>query len=269
MLLNELVGFKIGLNRYNNFFQQIAFCYENNRFLLFMDDLPFETLFSVKQSVICNSQFIVICSVEPGVIMQKLSPDFYQRNDVLQIAKELLGKLLVTQFEQQLTIGRIVETEAYNGTTDKASHAYGGRYTQRTQTMYAAGGCAYVYLCYGIHHLFNVVTGPANTPHAVLIRAVEPVKGISIMLQRMGKPKADFSIGRGPGNVTKALGISRLHNAKLLTRNDLYIADDGYTLPAGDCMITQRIGVDYAGEDAFLPYRFLVKENPYVSGENR
>ena len=201
--------------------------------------------------------------------MQKLPPPFYQSSDVLQIAKNLLGKLLVTRFDEQLTIGRIVETEAYQGITDKASHAYGGRYTQRTQIMYAAGGCAYVYLCYGIHHLFNVVTGPANTPHAVLIRAIEPVKGIPVMLQRMGKPKPDFSIGRGPGNVTKALGINRLHNTQLLTRNDLYIADDGWVVKESECIITQRIGVDYAAEDALLPYRFLVKGNPYVSGKNK
>lgn len=201
--------------------------------------------------------------------MQKLPPPFYQSSDVLQIAKNLLGKLLVTRFDEQLTIGRIVETEAYQGITDKASHAYGGRYTQRTQIMYAAGGCAYVYLCYGIHHLFNVVTGPANTPHAVLIRAIEPVKGIPVMLQRMGKPKPDFFIGRGPGNVTKALGINRLHNTQLLTRNDLYIADDGCVAKESECIITQRIGVDYAAEDALLPYRFLVKGNPYVSGKNK
>ncbi|RTL47568.1 MAG: DNA-3-methyladenine glycosylase [Sphingobacteriales bacterium] len=199
--------------------------------------------------------------------MQKLSLHFYQRNDVLQIAKDLLGKLLVTQFEQQLTIGRIVETEAYYGTTDKASHAYGGRYTQRTQTMYAAGGCAYVYLCYGIHHLFNVVTGPKNIPHAVLIRSIEPVTGINTMLQRMGKSMADYSIGRGPGNVSKALGIHRLHNGCLLNDKQLYIAEDGFVLNELDWIATKRIGVDYAGQDALLPYRFLIKGNPYVSGK--
>ncbi|MDE3126338.1 MAG: DNA-3-methyladenine glycosylase [Bacteroidota bacterium] len=199
--------------------------------------------------------------------IQPLPLSVFQTTDVVAIAQQLLGKLLITQFQQQCTIGRIVETEAYAGITDKASHAYGGRYTPRTQTMYAAGGCAYVYLCYGIHYLFNVVTGPVNTPHAVLIRAIEPVAGLPIMLQRMGKVKADYTVGRGPGNVTKAMGINRLHNAQLLHEHELYIGDDGYKVAESDYLVTQRIGVDYAGDDALLPYRFLMKGNKYVSGK--
>lgn len=201
--------------------------------------------------------------------MQVLPLSFYWDMNVTDVAKSLLGKLLVTNFQQQLTIGRIVETEAYNGVEDRASHAFGGRYTARTKTMYAQGGCAYVYLCYGIHEMFNVVTGSENTPHAILIRAIEPVTGIAIMQQRMGKNKADYSIGRGPGNVTKALGIHRQHNGQLLTETDLYIADDGFKVLPADIVITQRIGVDYAGEDALLPYRFFLKNNPYVSGKKR
>lgn len=201
--------------------------------------------------------------------MQVLPLSFYWNMHVTDVAKSLLGKLLITNFHQQLTIGRIVETEAYNGVEDRASHAFGGRYTPRTKTMYAQGGCAYVYLCYGIHEMFNVVTGSENTPHAILIRAIEPVTGIAIMQQRMGKNKADYSIGRGPGNVTKALGIHRQHNGRLLTETDLYIADDGFKVLPTDIVITQRIGVDYAGEDALLPYRFLLKNNPYVSGKKR
>lgn len=201
--------------------------------------------------------------------MQVLPLSFYWNMHVTDVAKSLLGKLLITNFHQQLTIGRIVETEAYNGVEDRASHAFGGRYTPRTKTMYAQGGCAYVYLCYGIHEMFNVVTGSENTPHAILIRAIEPVTGIAIMQQRMGKNKADYSIGRGPGNVTKALGIHRQHNGRLLTETDLYIADDGFKVLPTDIVITQRIGVDYAGEDALLPYRFFLKNNPYVSGKKR
>ncbi|PZX59466.1 DNA-3-methyladenine glycosylase [Hydrotalea sandarakina] len=201
--------------------------------------------------------------------MQVLPLSFYWDMHVTDVAKSLLGKLLITNFHQQLTIGRIVETEAYNGVEDRASHAFGGRYTPRTKTMYAQGGCAYVYLCYGIHEMFNVVTGSENTPHAILIRAIEPVTGIAIMQQRMGKNKADYSIGRGPGNVTKALGIHRQHNGRLLTETDLYIADDGFKVLPTDIVITQRIGVDYAGEDALLPYRFFLKNNPYVSGKKR
>jgi DNA-3-methyladenine glycosylase len=201
--------------------------------------------------------------------MQVLPLSFYWDMHVTDVAKSLLGKLLITNFHQQLTIGRIVETEAYNGVEDRASHAFGGRYTPRTKTMYAQGGCAYVYLCYGIHEMFNVVTGSENTPHAILIRAIEPVTGIAIMQQRMGKNKADYSIGRGPGNVTKALGIHRQHNGRLLAEMDLYIADDGFKVLPTDIVITQRIGVDYAGEDALLPYRFFLKNNPYVSGKKR
>jgi len=201
--------------------------------------------------------------------MQVLPLSFYWDMHVTDVAKSLLGKLLITNFHQQLTIGRIVETEAYNGVEDRASHAFGGRYTPRTKTMYARGGCAYVYLCYGIHEMFNVVTGSENTPHAILIRAIEPVTGIAIMQQRMGKNKADYSIGRGPGNVTKALGIHRQHNGRLLAEMDLYIADDGFKVLPTDIVITQRIGVDYAGEDALLPYRFFLKNNPYVSGKKR
>ena len=197
--------------------------------------------------------------------MEKLPASFYHRTNVVTIAKELLGKLLVTTFNGEVTAGRIVETEAYNGIVDKASHSYGGRRTNRTETMYAAGGIAYVYLCYGIHHLFNVVTNVQDTPHAILIRAIEPVKGIDIMLRRMKKEKADYSIGRGPGNVSKALGISVVHTRLSLLQNEIYIADDGTVVKPSQIVTGPRIGVDYAAEDALLPYRFYVKGNLYVS----
>ena len=132
--------------------------------------------------------------------MEKIPVEFYRRKDVLQIARELLGKILVTRFDTIETSGRIVEVEAYNGIVDKASHAFGGRRTNRNEIMYAAGGVAYVYLCYGIHHLFNVVTHSKETPHAILIRAVEPVSGIDEMLKRTGKKKVDNTLTRGPGN---------------------------------------------------------------------
>ena len=199
--------------------------------------------------------------------MEKLPASFYHRTNVVTIAKELLGKLLVTTFNGEVTAGRIVETEAYNGIVDKASHSYGGRRTNRTETMYAAGGIAYVYLCYGIHHLFNVVTNVQDTPHAILIRAIEPVKGIDIMLRRMKKEKADYSIGRGPGNVSKALGISVVHTRLSLLQNEIYIADDGTVIKPSQIAMGPRIGVDYAAEDALLPYRFYVKGNLYVSGK--
>jgi DNA-3-methyladenine glycosylase len=197
---------------------------------------------------------------------QKLLTPFYTRTNVLLIARELLGKLLVTQFNGIVTAGRIVETEAYNGAVDKASHAYNNRRTNRTETMYANGGVAYVYLCYGTHHLFNVVTNVANVPHAVLIRALEPVTGVEEMLLRTGKVKLDYSLTRGPGNLSKALGILTNCTGASLISDELFIAKDGFTVPKNGIIATPRIGVDYAAEDALLPYRFIVKDNKYVSG---
>ena len=197
----------------------------------------------------------------------KIEAPFYLQSDVLQIAKELIGKILVTNFNNILTAGRIVETEAYNGVVDKASHSYGGRRTNRTEIMYAQGGVSYVYLCYGIHHLFNVVCNVANTPQAVLIRALEPLFGIEDMLIRTNKKILDNTLTKGPGNVCKALGITTKHTGSSLLQEDIYIVDDGFIYDDSIIMTTPRIGIDYAGEHAQLPYRFIVKNNKYVSGK--
>ncbi|MBI5856353.1 MAG: DNA-3-methyladenine glycosylase [Sphingobacteriales bacterium] len=201
--------------------------------------------------------------------MRKLSLEFYQRKDVLTIAKDLLGKILVTNWKSTFTSGRIVEVEAYNGTIDKASHAFGGRRTKRNEVMYAEGGSAYVYLCYGIHHLFNVVTNNKDIPHAILIRALEPVRGVEVMLKRTGKKKTDYSLTRGPGNVSKALGILTKHSGISLPGKELYIADDGLVYSDKEIASSPRIGVDYAGRHAKLKYRFYVKGNPFVSGKHK
>ena len=199
--------------------------------------------------------------------MRKLGIDFYQRSNVLTIAKELLGKILMTKWDAIETSGRIVEVEAYNGIIDKASHASGGRRTQRNEVMYGNGGVAYVYLCYGIHHLFNVVTNEQETPHAILIRALEPLKGIDTMLKRTNKKQLDHTLTRGPGNVSKALGISfKIHSGHSLLSKDLFIAEDNFILNKKEVASSPRIGVDYAGDDASLPYRFYIKGNPFVSG---
>lgn len=198
--------------------------------------------------------------------MVSLEYDFYNRADVLTISRELLGKVIVTKFDGVLTSGRIVEVEAYGGITDKASHAYGGRRTARTEVIYHAAGNAYVYLCYGIHHLFNIVTNAKDIPHAILIRAVEPVTGVPHMLQRTGKKLADYTLTRGPGNVSKALGIGLRHTGSSLLKKDFFIASDGFTPQPADIVITPRIGVDYAQEDALRPYRFIIRNNKYVSG---
>jgi DNA-3-methyladenine glycosylase len=197
----------------------------------------------------------------------KLPVSFYERENAALIASALIGKILITQIGEILTAARIVETEAYNGITDKASHAYGNRRTTRTEIMYANGGVSYVYLCYGIHHLFNVVTNSEEVPHAVLIRAAEPITGIAEMLRRTGKHKLDYSLASGPGNLTKALGISTAYNGISLTGNTIFIAADDIAVKPIDIIATPRIGVDYAGEDALLPYRFILKGNPFISGK--
>jgi len=200
--------------------------------------------------------------------MSKLSYSFYQQDDVLSLAKQLLGKQLFTLIDGKLTGGTIVETEAYNGVTDKASHAYGGRFTPRTSTMYEQGGVSYVYLCYGIHHLFNVVTGAKNNPHAVLIRGLEPVDGLATMLERRGMQKLAPRITAGPGALAKALGIDRNLNAKDLLGEQIWIEDKGIHINETQIIASPRIGVDYAGDHALLPWRFYVKGNKFVSKPN-
>lgn len=198
--------------------------------------------------------------------MQKLPLSFYLGNDVLKIARELLGKILVTNWNNEYTSGRIVETEAYAGATDKASHASKGR-TARTEVMFNGGGKAYVYLCYGVHQMFNIVTNKEGTPDAVLIRAVEPIEGTDIMLKRTGKKKLDETLTRGPGNVGKAFGFHTSQCGLSLVSNELFIADDGYKISGSMIGTSPRIGVDYAGSHAELHYRFFVKGNRYVSGK--
>lgn len=150
--------------------------------------------------------WFVVCNLL-SFYMKKLPLCFYREPDVLTVARLLLGKIVVTCWNGITTSARIVEMEAYAGVTDRASHAWNGRRTSRTEIMYANGGVAYVYLCYGIHHLFNVVTGVEDIPHAVLIRGGEPLEGVEEMLRRTGKKKADHSLTRGPGNFAKALGL--------------------------------------------------------------
>lgn len=200
-------------------------------------------------------------------IQQQLPQSFYLEHNVVELAKKLIGKILITNFNEGLTAGRIVETEAYNGVVDKASHAYGNRHTARTATMFKEGGIAYVYLCYGIHHLFNVVSNTRGIPHAILIRAIEPLYGLEIMQARTRKKQIDKSITRGPGNLSRAMGISREHDSLSLNSNKIFIVDDGFIINNKQILATPRIGVDYAAEDALLPYRFMVKGNEYVSGK--
>jgi DNA-3-methyladenine glycosylase len=190
----------------------------------------------------------------------KLSRDFYLRDDVVAISNQLLGKVLCTRLNGDLTKAIITETEAYAGVTDKASHAYGNRRTKRTEPMFGEGGTAYVYLCYGIHFLFNVVTNTSDIPHAILIRAGIPLTGTEIMLERRNKATVDKTLLGGPGSLAKALGITTDHTGLSLFDNQIWVEDQGLEIGENSVLVGPRVGVDYAAEDAALPYRFRADE---------
>ena len=187
-----------------------------------------------------------------------LPQSFYLREDVVAVSRDLLGKVLSTEINGRRSAVVITETEAYAGITDRASHAYDNRRTRRTEPMYGPGGTAYVYLCYGIHHLFNVVTNVSGVPHAVLIRAGEPYSGLPVMLQRRCKPHADRSLLAGPGCVARALGITTALTGSSLLRGPIRIEDHGLQVDEACIRTGPRVGIDYAGEDAGRPYRFLL-----------
>lgn len=195
--------------------------------------------------------------------MKKLPLHFYERTDVVLVARELIGKVLCTNVNNIVTKGIITETEAYAGVVDKASHAHGGRRTDRTEIMFGKPGISYVYLCYGVHSLFNVVTNRENVPHAVLIRGIFPLEGIETMVSRRGTKEPMNKIADGPGKVCKALGIGfRQHNNLNLLGDEIWIEDHGIPVNPSEVSIGPRIGVAYAEEDALLPYRFLWKRPP-------
>ena len=189
----------------------------------------------------------------------RVSRDFYLDNDVVAIARRLLGKVICTSIGGVAVSGIITETEAYAGVSDRASHAFGGRRTARTETMFREGGVAYVYLCYGIHHLFNFVTNAEGIPHAVLLRGIHPLSGIGAMEKRTGKSAARKGFAEGPGKVTRALGITTDLDGTDLTGNRIWVEDKGIVVPDHLVLTGPRIGVDYAGTDAGLPYRFLIR----------
>jgi DNA-3-methyladenine glycosylase len=199
----------------------------------------------------------------------KLPQSFYLSPDVVAISKALLGKYLFTSIDGLVSGGYIVETEAYNGAVDKASHAYGNRRTRRTETMFLQGGIAYVYLCYGIHEMLNIVTSTEGHAQAILIRAIEPTEGIDIMLARKGMETLKPNVTAGPGSVAKALGIDRTLNGISFQSDSLWIEDRGLNFVDNQIAAVPRIGVAYAGQDALLPYRFYVKGNKYVSKPNK
>jgi len=195
-----------------------------------------------------------------------LDQSFYRRDDVLQIGKDLLGKYLFTRLNgDEITGGMIVETEAYMGAVDKAAHSYDNRRTERTEIMYQQGGVAYVYLCYGIHSLFNVITNDKDIPEAVLIRAVKPTHGVETILERRNKVKLQRNVAGGPGMLTKALGIDTSHDGLDLTGNKIWIEDLDFKVKERNIICSPRVGVDYAEEDAANPWRYRIKGSEWTS----
>lgn len=199
---------------------------------------------------------------------KRLPRSYYQSLDVTTLAKDLLGKYLVTAINGVRCSGKIVETEAYRGPDDRACHAYNNRRTTRTEVMYATGGVAYVYICYGMHHLMNIVTGPKDNAHAVLIRALEPAEGIEIMAERRQMQVTDFRLTKGPGALSLAMGItSELSGVSLISSTPVWVEDRGLTLSTHEICSGPRIGVESAGEAAGWPWRYFVKGNKYVSAK--
>lgn len=192
--------------------------------------------------------------------MNTLSHDYYLNPDVVFLSRDLLGKFLFTNIDGNAVTGGIIsETEAYRGSDDKASHAYNNRRTPRTEIMFHQGGVCYVYLCYGIHCLLNIVTNVSGIPHAILIRAIEPIEGIELMKTRRRKQIVDASLTKGPGSVAQSLGIDRSYNGLSLQGPEIWIEDRGIKIANDQIIIGPRIGIDYAGEDAHLPWRFRIK----------
>jgi DNA-3-methyladenine glycosylase len=197
---------------------------------------------------------------------KKLDETYFQNEDVCVLASDLLGKVLCTSFDGVLTSGIIVETEAYAGAIDKASHAYGDKKTKRTATMYLKGGLSYVYLIYGMHHLFNVVSNKEGIPHAILIRAIEPIDGISIMLKRRGG-KVTKNFTYGPGTLSQALGIKTSHDKFDLQGESIWIEDRAIDIGVENIKKQARIGVDYAEDHALWEWNYYL--SPYVEPKRK
>lgn len=193
----------------------------------------------------------------------RLPVETYLHDDVVELARYFLGKIIVTHCNGQEIRAKITETEAYSGRNDKACHASKGK-TPRTEVMFESGGIAYTYLCYGIHTLFNIVTNTEGNADAVLIRAVEPLKGIPHMLQQRGFSKLKPELTNGPGKAAQALGITRALNGEPLTGPVIWLEDNSEKIPETHITASHRVGVDFAGKDALKNWRFRIKNNPFT-----
>jgi DNA-3-methyladenine glycosylase len=200
----------------------------------------------------------------------RLSREFFVRTDATRIARDLLGKLLVVlDADGRRASGMIVETEAYLGVIDKAAHSYGGRRTQRNEITYAEGGRIYVFFVYGMYYQLNLTTGPADHPHVVLIRAVEPFEGIGVMRERRGRPMKDTDLTSGPGKLCIAFGITRELNGEDLIAGERIWVEEHRKIKKGEIAVGPRVGIDYAEEFVESPWRFWIAGNPYVSKARR
>ena len=224
-----------------------------------MTNLATTTLFIILFILKLRQVFIKMHSIKV------LPKEFFLNGDVTEISRNLLGKMLVTNIDNQITIGRIVETEAYHGSKDKACHAYLHRNTKRTYVMFKEGGRSYVYLCYGIHYLFNVVTHAEAQPNAVLVRSLQPISGLDLMKSRR-LVSLERNLCNGPGKLAQAMGINKeLNDVNLYQKDSQVWIGENAGEEIFDIITTTRIGVDYAEEDALLPWRYYIKGNPYIS----
>lgn len=198
---------------------------------------------------------------------KKLSKDFYLREETLVVARDLIGKLIVVPHGRRRVSAMIVETEAYLGEIDKAAHSFGGRRTKRTEVMYAIGGTVYVFFVYGMYYQLNVVTGPVDHPHAILIRAAEPIDGTEIIRERRGK-MPDRNLTSGPGKLCIALGIDRTFDGESFRGKRIWL-ENFREFPDAEIITGPRVGIDYAEEFANMPWRFRLKNNPFVSGPRK
>lgn len=205
--------------------------------------------------------------VMPEVFSLSPLPTEFYRRPAEDVARDLLGRYLVRELAGERLVLKLVETEAYLGAPDRASHAWGGRRTERTESLYLPGGHAYVYFIYGIHFCLNAVTGDSETGSAVLLRAGEPVAGSELMRRHRGwegKRVRPGDVAGGPGKLCQALAVDRALDGALLTAGELWIAV-GQPVPAERIARGPRVGVDYAGEAALWPLRFAEAGNRHVS----
>jgi DNA-3-methyladenine glycosylase len=196
----------------------------------------------------------------------KLNHTFYQRNDTVEMAKELLGQFLYTNFDGNLTGGMIVETEAYMGVSDSSCHTFNNKKTKRNASMYNRGGVIYMYVCYGIHDMLNIVTGDEENSQVILIRAIKPLIGIDMMKQRRGEVPLK-RLAKGPGSLAKALGLNRIHDGISLLEDSIWIEENGDVVKAESIIESPRIGLGCPEPYLSMPWRFFLKGNSFVSGK--